>query len=176
MKINGGDKFGDDLVRHLPDLIKYAFSLCRNEPEAEELVQETIRKAMEKRDDYREGTDMRSWLFALQFHAHRGLVRDSVRRRSRETFDPEAAEAFATPASQYDYMLFTQAEDFIEKLPREQKQALYLVVFDGLSYQQAAERLAVSEGTVKSRISRAKNALQEMANEPEPEVRRHPMP
>jgi RNA polymerase sigma-70 factor (ECF subfamily) len=171
MKIRGGETFEDGLVRYLPDLIKYAFSLCRKETEAEELVQETMRKAMEKRADYREGTDIRSWLFALQFNAHRGLVRDAIRRRSRETFDPVAAEAYATPAAQHDYLLFTQAEDLIERLPREQKQALYLVVFDGLSYQEAAERLEISEGTVKSRISRAKTALQEMANEPEPEVR-----
>lgn len=170
MKV-GGDIFGDALVRYWPDLHKYAMSLCRKTAEAEELVQETMRKALENRANFTPGTDIRSWLFSLQFNAHRSMVKIAVRKRAREAFDPEATAAFPTPANQEDYLLFSQAEELIERLPRDQKQALYCVVFDGLSYQETATRLACSEGTVKSRISRAKSALQEMANEPEPEIR-----
>lgn len=169
MKSRAGDIFGEALVRYWPDLYRYALTQCSRGAEAEELVQETMKKALELRSLFKEGTDIRSWLFSLQFNAHRTMIKAAVRKRNRETFDPDAMDAFPTPANQHDYILFSQAEELIERLPREQKQALYLVVFDGLSYLQAAEKLDCSEGTVKSRISRAKASLQEMANEPEPE-------
>lgn len=169
MRVKVDDRFGDNLVRYMPDLYRYALSLCGKTIDAEELVQETMRKALDLRSQYKEGTDIRSWLFSLQFNAHRSMVRQAFRRRNRETFDPDAAEAYPTPANQYDYLLYTQAEDLIEQLPRDQKQALYCVVFEGLSYQQTAEKLACSEGTVKSRIARARSFLIEMTTEPAPQ-------
>ena len=172
MRVRRDDKFGEDLVKYLPDLHRYALSLCGKTMDAEELVQETMRKALDLKSQYKEGTDIRSWLFSLQFNAHRSMVREAFRRRNRETFDPDAAEAFPTPANQYDYLLYTQAEELIEQLPREQKQALYCVVFDGLSYQQTAEKLACSEGTVKSRIARARAFLVDMTSEPDLEPQR----
>jgi RNA polymerase sigma-70 factor (ECF subfamily) len=128
-----------------------------------------MRKALDMRSQYKEGTDIRSWLFSLQFNAHRSMIKATVRRRTRETFDPDAAEAYPTPANQEDYLLYTQAEGLIEQLPRDQKQALYCVVFEGLSYQQTAEKLACSEGTVKSRIARARACLIEKVQEHEPQ-------
>ncbi|MDW9478979.1 sigma-70 family RNA polymerase sigma factor [Sinorhizobium meliloti] len=169
MRVRVDDKFGDELVRYMPDLYRYALSLSGKTNDADELVQETMRKALDLKSQYKEGTDIRSWLFSLQFNAHRSMVRDSFRRRTRETFDPDAAEAFPIPANQYDYLLYTQAEELIEQLPREQKQALYCVVFEGLSYQQTAEKLACSEGTVKSRIARARAFLVDMTSEPAPQ-------
>jgi len=163
------DAFGNDLVRYLPDLRRYAMSLSGRTADAEEIVQETMRKAMELRDTYRPGTDIRPWLFALQFNAHRSFVKEAVRRRTRETYEPAAAEAYPVPASQEDYILFSEAEELIERLPRDQKSALYCVVFDGMSYKQAATKLECSEGTVKSRISRAKDALLAMVRDSEPE-------
>jgi RNA polymerase sigma-70 factor (ECF subfamily) len=171
MRVRRDDKFGEDLVRYMPDLHRYALSLSGKTNDAEELVQETMRKALDLKSQYKEGTDIRSWLFSLQFNAHRTMVREAFRRRNRETFDPDAAEAFPTPANQYDYLLYTQAEELIEQLPRDQKQALYCVVFEGLSYQQTALKLACSEGTVKSRISRARSFLVEMTSEPAPQPR-----
>jgi RNA polymerase sigma-70 factor (ECF subfamily) len=169
MRIRGDDKFGDELVRYMPDLYRYALSLSGKTTDADEIVQETMRKALDMKSQYREGTDIRSWLFSLQFNAHRSMIKQAVRRRTRETFDPDAAEAYPVPANQDDYLLYTQAEELIEKLPRDQKQALYCVVFEGLSYQQTAEKLACSEGTVKSRIARARACLIEMVHEPEPQ-------
>ncbi|MCV9965141.1 RNA polymerase sigma factor [Pararhizobium sp. BT-229] len=169
MRVKVDDRFGDNLVRYMPDLYRYALSLSGKTIDAEELVQETMRKALDLRSQYKEGTDIRSWLFSLQFNAHRSMVKQAFRRRNRETFDPDAAEAFPTPANQYDYLLYMQAEELIEQLPRDQKQALYCVVFEGLSYQQTAEKLACSEGTVKSRIARARAFLIEMTAEPAPQ-------
>jgi RNA polymerase sigma factor (sigma-70 family) len=163
------DSFGDNLVRYMPDLYRYALSLSGKTIDAEELVQETMRKALDLRPQYKEGTDIRSWLFSIQFNAHRSMIRRAFRQRNRETFDPDAAEAYPTPANQYDYLLYTQAEGLIEKLPRDQKQALYCVVFEGLSYQQTAEKLVCSEGTVKSRIARARAFLVEMTSEALPQ-------
>lgn len=165
MRKNTEDGFGDSLVRFMPDLYRYAMSLSGKSIEAEELVQETMEKALALRSQYQDGTDIRSWLFSLQFNAHRNMVKRAFRRRAREAFDPEASEAYPTPANQYDYLLYTQAGQLIEELPQEQKQALYCVVFEGLSYQKTAEVLACSEGTVKSRIARARAFLVENTSE-----------
>lgn len=171
MRGKSANKFEEDLVTYMPDLYRYALSLSGKKFDAYEIVQETMRKALEHRSTYKEGTDIRSWLFSLQFNVHRSMIRDSVRRRKREIFNPEAVEAYPMPANQYDYLLYTQAEQLIEKLPRDQKQALYCVVFDGLTYQQTAEKLDCSEGTVKSRIARARASLIEMVREPEFDAR-----
>lgn len=170
MRIQGDNTFEESLVRHMPDLKRYAVSLCGQVLDPDDLVQETLRKALAYRDRYEIGTDIRAWLFAMQFNAYRTMTRSHVRLRARETHNPDAIDMFPTLPNQFDYLLFSQAEDLIEKLPRDQKQALYCVVFDNMSYQQAAVALACSEGTVKSRLSRARAALLEMVNEPEPEA------
>lgn len=169
MKSRGGDVFGDALVQYWPDLYRYALALARKTADAEEMVQETMRKALENRASFKEGTDIRSWLFSLQFNVHRTMLNVAVRKRNREAYDPLAFEAYPTPTNQDDAVLFTEARDLIERLPREQRHALYEVVFKGKSYQEVAKLLDCSEGTVKSRISRAKTALQAMVREPEPE-------
>jgi RNA polymerase sigma-70 factor (ECF subfamily) len=160
--------FGRELVTHMADLLRYAMLLTRHRGDAEDLVQETLRKALDLQAHYTPGTNMRAWLFAIQTNAHRDERKRRAKLAVRETSDDDALARYPQPASQLDRVFFAEAEDSIELLPPDQKRALYLVVFDGLSYSEAAERLACSEGTVKSRVSRARAALAEMLRQPEP--------
>jgi RNA polymerase sigma-70 factor (ECF subfamily) len=156
------DRFNSDLIKFLPDLHLFAIRLAGNALEAEEIIQDTWLTALAKRSEFQEGSNMRAWLTSIQFQCYRQARKKLAVRMSRETCDDEASEAYPQLPNQYDSVLFQEVGDLIEKLPIEQKEAIYYTIFDGLSYKEAAMKLDCSEGTVKSRISRARTALLEM--------------
>lgn len=162
------ERFETEVVGHMRALFRYGLRLAGNTTDADDMMQETLRLALDKRSEFREGTDIRAWLFSIQFNVHRHMLAKKVRRAVRETSNDAAMEAYPQLPTQYDRMVFLEAGEMIETLPRDQKSALYLVVFDGLSYSEAAGVLDCSEGTVKSRVARARATLCEMLNEHEP--------
>ncbi|NTF17386.1 sigma-70 family RNA polymerase sigma factor [Agrobacterium rubi] len=144
------------------NLYKFAMSLTRNRAEADDLMQETFALAIEKSEEYEPGTNMKAWLFRLQAFIDKNNKRKAFRQRVLSRDHIEDPETATVPPSQLDSIMFGEANRAIEALPVEQKAALYLVVYDGKSYEEAAEILACSAGTVKSRVSRARVTLAEM--------------
>ncbi len=156
------EEFNRELVRECPNLFRFAMSMTRNRAEAEDLTQETILVALEKQSEYELGTNMKAWLFKLQVLINKNNRRRLMRQRMLSDGVFEDMTEAAMPPSQIDRLMFNEAAHAVEGLPVDQKQALYLVVYDGKSYDEAADILACSAGTVKSRVSRARARIAEI--------------
>lgn len=149
-----------DLVAQMPNLRAFAHSLCGNPDEADDLVQETLMRAWANIHSFREGTNLRAWLFTIL----RNAFYSSRRRRRNETEDQDgkAAERLVAIESQDRYMDLQDFRHALVRLPEEQREALILIGASGFSYEEAAEICGCAIGTVKSRVSRARRRLAEM--------------
>lgn len=150
-----------DVLGQLGALRRYARSLSRDASDAEDLVHDALVRAYERRSSFRSGGNMRAWLLSI---LHNTFV-DRVRSRSAEA--ARAAESVrlgetALAAPQEHSVRLAQVRDAFMALPEEQRAALHLVAIEGLSYQEAADALAIPLGTLMSRIGRARAALRAM--------------
>jgi RNA polymerase sigma-70 factor, ECF subfamily len=152
--------FVEELMGCLPTLRAYAISLAHDVNRAEDLVQETVLKAVSKQEKFEAGTNLQAWLLTIL----RNLFFSARRRSKREVEDTEGSYA-ATMVSmpdQEDRLTVQDLHAALAKLPQEQREALLLVGAEGLSYEEAAEMLSVKIGTIKSRINRARTRLAEL--------------
>ena len=145
-------------------LRSYALSLCRNPALADDLVQQTALQTWEARQYLRSKGNLRSWLFVILRNYHYSLLR----RRKREVEDPEGAlsDSIAVDSGYHAQIELDDVSVALQELPKEQRQALAHVVIRGLSYAQTARLCSCKEGTIKSRISRARQRLLETVNGP----------
>jgi RNA polymerase sigma-70 factor (ECF subfamily) len=156
--------FKQQLSAIIPDLRAFARSLCNNPTLADDIAQEAMLKAWKARDRYEAGTNLKAWCFTiLRNHFY------SEKRRSwrRQPLDPEVAEATLVAnddASQNMELLAVR--NALAKLPDDQREALILVGAGGMAYDEAAEICECAIGTIKSRVSRARRALEELLDDP----------
>jgi len=151
------DAFEASLVMLRPALRNYARSLSRDADTADDLVQDTMLRAWRARIDFVADTNLKAWTFTIL--RNRFL---SMRRRDRFNgdYDEVAAERImATDGSQEAVIELAEVTDAMEDLPAEQREALRLVSIVGLSNDEAAARVGVPAGTLKSRVSRARTGL-----------------
>jgi len=149
--------FTTDLVGVVPDLRRYALSLTRDATESEDLVQFTLLKGWEHRASYRPGTSLKAWLFTILRNGHLN-VRMKYRR---EVPDPEGSHAagLASLADQEHRLAVHDVQEALARLEPAQREALLLVAVEDLTYEAAAARIGCPPGTVKSRVSRARERL-----------------
>jgi len=148
--------FKSELVKLIPHLRAFAFSIARAS-EAEDLAQDTMMRAWRARASYEPGTNLKAWTFTILRNQHTSQARRSWRS---QPLDPEIAEN--TLVANDDPMASEELLDVrsaMLQLPFEQRQALALVGAAGLSYKETAEICGCAEGTVKSRVSRARTEL-----------------
>ena len=152
--------FRDELVAAIPILRGFARSLSGNRDRADDLVQETLAKAIANRDKYRPGTNLHAWLVTIL----RNQYYSEGRRRWREVSDADGAHAarLTDPPAQHGHLELRDFLAALQALPDDQREALILVGASGLSYEEAAEVLVTRIGTVKSRVSRARARLEAM--------------
>lgn len=148
------------MIELLPRLRRFALTLCGERDRADDLVQETCARALANADQWRPDTRLDSWLYRIA----QNLWFDQVRaRKSRgENVDVENLVELAGVDGR-DVVESRQTLELVSKkiaeLPPEQQVLIALVCVDGLSYREAAETLGVPIGTVMSRLSRARIAL-----------------
>ena len=147
----------DDVVRMIPALRAFGWSLCHNGSDADDLVQDTLIKAWTNREKFEPGTNLRAWLFTIL----RNTYYTQVTRRRREVRDElgEYAGVLKTPPTQDWSVAMHAMQDALKHLPVEHREALILVGAAGLSYEEAAEICGCAVGTVKSRVNRARAKL-----------------
>lgn len=150
-------RFTSDLVGVVPDLRRFALSLTRDATESEDLVQYTLLKAWEHRTSYRPGTSLKAWLFTILRNGH---LNGRMKYR-REVPDPEGSHAagLASLADQEHRLDVRDMQEALARLGADQREALLLVAVEDMTYEAAAERLGCRPGTVKSRVSRARDRL-----------------
>ena len=145
------------MIALLPDLRRYARFLLRDAAEADDLVQEALSRALAALPRYRDGGNMRGWLFTIQ----RNLFYEQARRRRAERAGLVAADlpdVHGAPAQDGHLALADLTKHLFELSPL-MREALVLVGAHGLSYDAAAAICAVPAGTIKARVSRARAQL-----------------
>jgi len=155
----------DDSVRKavlgaVPSLRAFAISLCGNMDRADDLVQETLLRALANIHSFQPGTNMSAWLFTIL----RNHFRSEYRKRRREVEDGEGryAETLKSQPEQYGRVEFREFRDALTHLPADQREALILVGASGFSYEEAANICGCAVGTIKSRVNRARTRLAEL--------------
>jgi RNA polymerase sigma-70 factor, ECF subfamily len=148
------------LMGSLKALRGFAVSLTRDINRAEDLVQDTILKAISKQEKFEAGTNLQAWLFTIL----RNLFLSAHRKTQREVEDADGVHAASMVSipDQEDRLTMQDLHAALAKLPREQHEAIMLVGAEGMSYEEAAEALATKVGTIKSRVNRARNRLAEL--------------
>jgi RNA polymerase sigma-70 factor (ECF subfamily) len=151
------DTFRVDLVAAVPRLRRYAFSQCRNASEADDLVQTTLMRAWENRSRFVPGTRLIAWLFTILRHT---FINQRKRlRREVEDVDGAFAATLRLEPEQEHRVGLVQLQAALNDLTAEHRETLLLVMVDGLLYDEAAAVLGCQTGTVKSRVSRARERL-----------------
>ncbi|THD75312.1 MAG: sigma-70 family RNA polymerase sigma factor [Phenylobacterium sp.] len=147
----------DEVVAMIPALRAFAWSLCHNGSDADDLVQDTLIKAWTNREKFEPGTNLRAWLFTIL----RNTYYTNVLRRRREVRDEtgEYAATLRTPPTQDWSVAMRALQAALQQLPDEHREALILVGAAGLSYEEAAEICNCALGTIKSRVNRARARL-----------------
>ena len=149
--------FRTGLLAELPRLRAFATSLARNADRADDLVQEALTKAWAHQSKFKEGTNLRAWLFTILRNTYFG----ELRSRRREVSDSAGRHAarLSSPPAQGPYLELQSVARAFEGLTPVQREALFLVGASGLSYYEAARIGGCALGTVKSRVSRARKLL-----------------
>ena len=152
--------FGEALIRLLPNLRRYAMSLARRADLADDLVQTTVERAIRASASYDPAARLEPWLFRITRNAFIDVTR---RQRTQgvevDVFDiPEALPDDNDRAVEARLML-RATQDAMKSLPPEQAEILHLICIEELSYAEAAAVLDIPQGTVMSRLSRARLAL-----------------
>jgi RNA polymerase sigma-70 factor, ECF subfamily len=149
----------DAILGEIPRLRRFARFLMRNSDIADDLVQETLMRAVAAADSFQPGTNIRAWLFTILKNATRNHARRQRRNPvdSIDTLDTTApSETLADPLSRLEFSELIAA---IDMLPNTFKQVVLLCGVEGFQYEEAAEIMGVPIGTIRSRLSRARGIL-----------------
>jgi RNA polymerase sigma factor (sigma-70 family) len=150
-----------EIEAEIPRLRRYARALTRDIAAADDLVQDCLTRALGKLHLWQEGTDLRAWLFTILHNQHVNYVRRSVREGAAVALSDN--EPLLTRAPQQGQRLeLRDLERAIAKLPEEQQSAILLVGLEGMRYEEVAAVLGVPVGTVRSRLSRGREALRKL--------------
>jgi RNA polymerase sigma-70 factor, ECF subfamily len=154
------EAFHDDVTQHLCRLQRFARRLAGSPSFADDLVQETVLRALIHADQFEPGTNLLAWLMTILRNAY-----FSEKRRERRLTDLDPAMAAALPAvggQQEWHAQWRDVAERFEQLPDVQREAILLVGAQGFSYHHAAEIAGCAVGTMKSRVSRARQQLQSL--------------
>jgi len=149
------------IEQEIPRLRRYARALARDPSAADDLVQDCLTRALAKSHLWREGTDLRAWLFTILHNQHVNRVRRSV-REGIAVGTSDAEPGLVVASNQVARIELRDLERALDRLPEEQRQVVLLVGMEGMRYEAVAEIMGVPVGTVRSRLSRGREALRRL--------------
>jgi RNA polymerase sigma-70 factor (ECF subfamily) len=145
----------------IPRLRRYARALTRTADAADDLVQDCLVRALAKRHLWQKGTNLQAWLFTILHNQYVNAVRKGIRQgvpaeiQGTETW-------LSQPASQPGRLELRDLDCALAKLPDEQRTVILMVGLEGMRYDAVAEIMGIPVGTVRSRISRGREALRHL--------------
>jgi len=148
----------EQIVTLLPRLRRFARNLTRNPHDADDVVQIAVERALTRLDQWRSGARLDSWMFKIVRNAWIDELR-SRGRRGKVFLAAEAGENIGTDSMARETELLS-VQSAMARLPEDQREAVSLVLVEGLPYREAAEVLGVPIGTLTSRLARGREALQ----------------
>ncbi|SCY00337.1 sigma-70 family RNA polymerase sigma factor [Microvirga guangxiensis] len=145
------------LLAAVPGLRAFAISLSGQVDRADDLVQDTLLRALSNLHRFEPGTNLNAWLFTIL----RNLFHSEYRKRRREVEDPDGsfASRLKIQPEQGSHLDFEDFREALSQLPSDQREALLLVGASGFSYEEAASICGCAIGTIKSRVNRARLRL-----------------
>ena len=160
------EAFGDELVRLLPRMRRFARGLARDAADGDDLCQATIERALKSSQQWQGGTRLDSWVYTIM----RNIWVDQVRARNRRGQTFVAEEAGLDVGDPGDAAIEAHVElgnvgRAIDRLPLEQREAVMLVLVEGFAYKEAAEIIGCPMGTLTSRLVRGREALMRLLGE-----------
>ena len=154
----------DDMLHQveplIPALRRYARALMRDRASADDLVQDCLERAVSRWYQRRDG-DLRAWLFTILHNLAVNQFRKSASRGRHVPIDETNEDSFGEAASQEQKLMYQDVLAKLARLPADQREVLLLVAVEDLSYAEAAKVLDIPVGTVMSRLSRARERLQQ---------------
>ena len=159
-------QFEREALVHLDALYSFALKLTRSRDDAEDLVSDTMLRALDRWEQYQLGTNIRAWLFTILYHTFVSRKRRIDAREVQLPDEPEGWSAYeaigeADPEGKfYDSFIDEEVTREIERLPEDYRATVVLSDIQGLRYAEIAEILGIPEGTVKSRLFRGRRILQ----------------
>ncbi len=154
----------DEIEAAIPSLRRYARALLRDRDAADDLVQDCLERALSRRHLWRGEGPVRAWMFRILLNlcrdGHRGAARAPLAMIDAATVD------LARPGGQEAHLALREVHDAMGRLPADQRAALLLVAVEGMRLHEAARALGIPEGTLVSRLGRARAALREMTDRP----------
>jgi len=163
-----------DLVAALPRLRRYARVLTGDVSRADDLVQDTLARAWEKRRLWQAGTDLRAWLFTVMHNVHINQLALARRDAANVSLDAEGeSAAWHTPVrgNQFERVELMEVVQQMGRLPAEQREVLLLAAVEELRYEEIAAVLEIPIGTVMSRLSRARDKLKRLIGDGSPALK-----
>ncbi len=148
----------NELHTHIGSLRRYALVLTRDPSAADDLVQETLVKAIAKADTFQRGSDLRPWLFRILHNTHISAIR---REKTRTEAAPDLPKPIATEC-QHRQLELKQVLAALDHLPEAQRKPIILIALKEMSYAEAAKTLDVPLGTFMSRLGRGREALRQI--------------
>jgi len=158
-----------DLVAAIPRLRRYARVLTGDAARADDLVQDTLARAWEKRRLWQTGSDLRAWLFTIMHNVHINQLALARRDAANVSLDADPGNAswqLPVRANQLDRVELLEVVQQIGRLPPDQREVLLLAAVEELRYEEIASILSIPMGTVMSRLSRARDKLRRLIDEP----------
>ena len=149
------------IEQQIPRLRRYARVLTRNSDRADDLVQDTLSRALDKQHLWQPGTNLGAWLFTIMHNQNVNNVRRDIRGSAAVDIEQVSATLPATtdPSASRKMVELDRA---LARLPLGQQQVILLVGLEGMSYEDTAEILSIPVGTVRSRLSRGRDTLREL--------------
>jgi len=155
------DDFKWLLARETPRLRRFAVALTGSVDRGDDLVQDTLERALRKQSQWRRQASLRSWLFKILYRLH---LNQAKRRRTERHALAGLDEQEARPANQDSHVEVLNISVALGALSAEQREAVLLVGLEGLAYDEAAEIMDVPIGTLKSRLFRGRETLWALRN------------
>ena len=155
--------FGRLLEKEIPRLRRYARALTRDGSRADDLVQDTLVRAIANQNCWQRGTDLRAWLFTIMHNVNVNFVRRGIREGVAVNVD-DTSICVMVPTDHTGALTLRDLDRAFVKIPEEQRRVILLIGLEGITYEEAAAILDVPLGTIRSRLSRGRAALRILMN------------
>ncbi len=149
--------FQEQLIAILPKLRIQAISLTRNSTAADDLVQDAVCNAIAAQDSFIVGTNFPAWMHRI---LRNRFISNLRRRRDTTDIDDVPQAMLASMAPHEDRLILKELDVALGRLPSDQREALIMVVIQGMSYEELADVTNCAIGTAKSRVFRARRQLE----------------
>lgn len=152
--------FSKDLTALIPRLRRYALVLTQRKEDAEDILQSTLERAIDKQQQWSEDSHLDRWAFTIMNSIWKNELRyQSTRKGNGVSYNASELGDISTKDNLDRTFLYQQVFKEVMQLPENQREAILLVYVEGMKYQQVADLLSIPLGTLMSRLARARIAL-----------------